>query len=284
MTRGDRTGSALPLVALRGITKRYGELLANDGIDLAIGRGEIHALLGENGAGKSTLVKILYGVVEPTRGRDPLGGPAGRASPRRSRRAASASAWCSSTSRFSTQLTVAENIAVALCRHGLDARRRCAAASARSAAATGSPLEPDRAVWTPLGRRAAAHRDRPLPAAGPEAPDPRRADLGADPAGGRAPVRDPRAARRPRAARSSTSRTSSRRCAACARPPPSCAHGRVVATLDPRERAPAPSLALMVGSEVGEVTRRTARRRAGRRGARGARPVAAAGRSCTAWP
>ncbi len=56
------------LLEVRGLTKIFGSLKACDHVDLAVGQGEIHALLGENGAGKSTLVKMLFGSLEPAAG------------------------------------------------------------------------------------------------------------------------------------------------------------------------------------------------------------------------
>src|SRR6478736_3344175 len=56
-----------PLLRTVGLTKRYGDFLANDSIDIDIWPKEIHALLGENGAGKSTLVKAIYALIQPSK-------------------------------------------------------------------------------------------------------------------------------------------------------------------------------------------------------------------------
>jgi general nucleoside transport system ATP-binding protein len=130
---------AKPLLSIRGLTKFFGSFAACDSIDLDIGHGEIHALLGENGAGKSTLVKMLFGVLEPSAGSISWdGAPVTIGSPGEARQRGIGMVF----QHFSLfeALTVAENIALSL-----DARTplaRIAEETATVSRAYGLPLDP----------------------------------------------------------------------------------------------------------------------------------------------
>ena len=74
---------AAPVLAMDRVTKAFGPTVALRGVDLRVGRGEVHALLGENGAGKSTLMKILAGVHAPDSGATSASDLRGRERPTR---------------------------------------------------------------------------------------------------------------------------------------------------------------------------------------------------------
>ena len=127
-----------------GIVKRFGALVANDHIDLTIGSGEIHVLLGENGAGKSTLVKILYGLLQPSEGTMSWrGAPVTLRSPSQARQIGIGMVF----QHFSLfeAFTVAENVTLAL--DGNESVQVVAARLSDVSSAYGLPLDPAREVW-----------------------------------------------------------------------------------------------------------------------------------------
>ncbi|MGZ3158741.1 MAG: ABC transporter ATP-binding protein [Burkholderiaceae bacterium] len=132
-------------LTLRNITKKYPAVVANDGVNLVVQPGEIHAVLGENGAGKSTLMKIIYGAVKPDAGEVLWNGqPVQIASPAAARQLGIAMVF-QHFSLFDT-LTVAENIALGLPSDTqLDLLEKRITATA---AQYGLELEPQRHVHT----------------------------------------------------------------------------------------------------------------------------------------
>lgn len=140
-----RTEGPTPLFGAYGIVKRFGDFTANDGIDMEIRAGEIHALLGENGAGKSTLMKILYGLLEPTEGVVTHRGDIVRLADPEAARALGIGMVFQHFS-LCENLTVAENIALVMPR---DLNGRALKARIAEVGATyGLHLDPDRPVWS----------------------------------------------------------------------------------------------------------------------------------------
>ena len=109
--------SETQLLTITGISKSYPGVKANENVSFSIGKGEVHALLGENGAGKSTLVKMIYGLVKPDEGQMTfLGSPYAPAKPSEAR-ATGVGMVFQHFSLFEA-LNVAENVAL-----GMETRR-----------------------------------------------------------------------------------------------------------------------------------------------------------------
>ena len=145
-TQGASAIDVPPVLELRGITKSFPGVIANDSIDLRVERGEIHAVLGENGSGKSTLMKVIYGYNAPDSGTVSVDGhPVNLSSPSDGRRLGIGMVF----QDFSLipALSVVENVALFLPSQGRLLRRKALVRQIEQFAETyGLEIDPHRRV------------------------------------------------------------------------------------------------------------------------------------------
>ena len=247
---GGASQHRVPVMRAHGLSKRFGQVVANDRIDLDVAPGEIHALLGENGAGKSTLVKMLYGLLQPDSGhvewmgrRVVIAGPSAA-------RALGIGMVFQHFSLFES-LTVAENVALALPRAAADGLAGRLAEVSRQ---YGLRLEPDRPVHElSVGERQRIEivrcllqdprlliLDEPTAVLTPQEAEQLFATLARLAAEGRAILHITH--RLDEVRRICTRATILR-------------HGRVVATCDPRAETPASLARMMIGADADALRR-----------------------------
>ena len=205
------TAPRLPALELRGLTKRFGNVLANAGVNLRVEPGTIHGVIGENGAGKSTAMKLLYGMLRPDDGEIFVGG-------RKRIWASPSDAIAAGIGMVHQHFMLAgpysalDNILLGAepLRWGVIDRAGARARLAALARQYGLPVDWDRPVEELSGRRAAARGNTEAALSRGEHPHPGRADGGADPPGNERPVRQPQEGSAPRARPCCWSPTSSR--------------------------------------------------------------------------